>query len=76
MTDFLSKEASKIIHTIHDTKNANPFFITVAYNAPHNPLQALHSDYDDPALANVTSHIQRVYYAMIKALDRGVGTIL
>ena len=76
MTDFLSKETSKVIHTIHETKNANPFFITVAYNAPHNPLQALQSDYDDPALANVSSHIQRVYFAMIKSLDRGVGTIL
>ena len=76
MTDFLSKEASKLIHTIHNTTNAKPFFITVAYNAPHNPLQALRSDYNDPALANISSHTQRVYFAMIKALDRGVGTIL
>ena len=76
MTDYLSHEASKLIHTVAATENANPFFLTLAYNAPHDPLQALRSDYDDPALANVTSHTERVYRAMIKALDRGVGTVL
>ena len=76
MTDYLSHETSKLIHTLAATENANPFFITLTYFAPHNPLQALRSDYDDPALANVTSHTERVYLAMIKALDRGVGTVL
>src|SRR5690242_8977827 len=29
-----------------DHEDAIPFFITVAYNAPHNPLQALKSDFE------------------------------
>mmetsp|Transcript_24578 Transcript_24578/g.33707 ORF Transcript_24578/g.33707 Transcript_24578/m.33707 type:complete len:372 (-) Transcript_24578:1143-2258(-) len=76
MTDFLSDEAVKLIHTHAATPNANPFFITMAYNAPHNPLQALDSDYYDPELAHISDHNERVYAAMIKALDRGVGKLL
>jgi arylsulfatase A-like enzyme len=55
---------------------ADPFFITLSYNAPHNPYQALRSDYDEPDVQQLPEHRQRVYAAMIKALDRGVGTVL
>lgn len=76
MTDFLSDEASNLIHTLAATPDANPFFLTLAYNAPHNPLQALLSDYNDPEIASIPTHNERVYAAMIKALDRGVGKVL
>ena len=70
MTDYLSEEAAKAI----DANKNRPFFMYVAYNAPHTPLQALKSDYD--ALSGIDNHRLRVYAAMIKALDRGVGTVL
>jgi arylsulfatase A-like enzyme len=70
MTDYLSDEAAKAI----DANKNRPFFMYVAYNAPHTPLQALKSDYD--ALSNIENHRLRVYAAMIKSLDRGVGTVL
>ncbi len=70
MTDYLSDEAAKAI----DANKNRPFFIYLAYNAPHTPLQALKSDYD--ALSGIENHRLRVYAAMIKALDRGVGTVL
>jgi arylsulfatase A-like enzyme len=70
MTDYLSNEAVKIIAA---NKN-RPFFIYLAYNAPHTPLQALKSDYD--ALSHIKDHRLRVYAAMIKAIDRGVGKVL
>lgn len=70
MTDYLSEEAAKAI----DANKNRPFFLYVAYNAPHTPLQALKSDYD--ALSGIENHRLRVYAAMIKALDRGVGTVL
>ena len=70
MTDYLSEEAAKAI----DANKNRPFFMYVAYNAPHTPLQALKSDYD--ALSGIENHRLRVYAAMIKALDRGVGTVL
>jgi arylsulfatase A-like enzyme len=70
MTDYLSDEAAKAI----DANKNRPFFMYVAYNAPHTPLQALKSDYD--ALSGIGDHRLRVYAAMIRALDRGVGRVL
>ena len=70
MTDYLADEAAKAI-----AANRNrPFFLYFAPNAPHTPLQALRSDYD--ALPQIADHRQRVYAAMIRALDRAVGTVL
>jgi arylsulfatase A-like enzyme len=70
MTDYLSREAA---HAIEANKN-RPFFLYLAYNAPHTPLQATRADYD--ALSGIESHELRVYGAMIRALDRGVGRVL
>ena len=70
MTDYLGDEAVKAI-----AANRNrPFFMYLAFNAPHTPLQALKSDYD--ALTNIRDHRLRVYAAMIRALDRNVGKVL
>eukprot|EP01035_Chromulina_nebulosa_P017093 gene17093-22606_t len=82
MTDYLTSETVNLIRNLRPKSEIEcddyqqPFFITLAYNAPHNPLQALESDYTSPELANITSHIARVYAAMIKALDRGVGRVI
>jgi arylsulfatase A-like enzyme len=70
MTDYLADETVKAIGA---NKN-RPFFMYVAFNAPHTPLQALKSDYD--ALPQIKDHRLRVYAAMIRSLDRGVGKIL
>ena len=69
MTDYLSDHA---VQAIRANRN-RPFFLYLAYNAPHTPLQALRSDYD--ALAHIKDHRARVYAAMIRAVDRGVGQI-
>jgi arylsulfatase A-like enzyme len=70
MTDYLAREAARAI-----AANRNrPVFVYLAFNAPHTPLQALRSDYD--ALSGIENHTLRVYAAMIRALDRGVGTVL
>jgi arylsulfatase A-like enzyme len=70
MTDYLAREAASAI-----AANRNrPFFLYLAFNAPHTPLQALRSDYD--ALPGIDDHTLRTYAAMIRALDRGVGTVL
>jgi arylsulfatase A-like enzyme len=70
MTDYLSEEAVRIIAANRE----RPFFLYLAYNAPHTPLQALKSDYD--SLSSIKDHRLRVYAAMIKALDRGIGRVL
>lgn len=70
MTDYLSDSAANVIKSKEDSEN--PFFITLAYNAPHNPYQALLEDYEK----ETGEHHERVYKAMIKAVDRGVGKVL
>jgi arylsulfatase A-like enzyme len=70
MTDYLTDQA---IGTIKANRN-RPFFLYLAYNAPHTPLQALKADYD--ALPQIADHRTRVYAAMIRALDRGVGRVM
>lgn len=69
MTDYLTDQA---VTSIAANRN-RPFFMYLAYNAPHTPLQALKSDYD--ALPQIKDHRTRVYAAMIRALDRGVGRV-
>lgn len=70
MTDYLTDQA---ISAIKANRN-QPFFMYLAYNAPHTPLQALKSDYD--SLPRIKDHRERVYAAMITALDRGVGRVM
>ena len=70
MTDYLTRQAVRAI----DANRNRPFFVYLAYNAPHTPLQALKSDYD--ALAAIPDRRTRVYAAMIRALDRGVGQVM
>jgi arylsulfatase A-like enzyme len=70
MTDYLTSQA---VSAIKANRN-RPFFMYLAYNAPHTPLQALKADYD--ALSQIKDHRTRVYAAMIRALDRGVGQVM
>lgn len=70
MTDYLTDEAVKAIAA---NKN-RPFFMYLAYNAPHTPLQATKEDFD--ALPQIQDHTLRVYAAMIRSLDRNVGRVL
>jgi arylsulfatase A-like enzyme len=70
MTDYLGDQA---VQAIHANRN-RPFFIYLAFNAPHVPLQALRSDYD--ALSQIKDHRLRVYGAMVRAIDRNVGHVL
>jgi arylsulfatase A-like enzyme len=70
MTDYLSDEAAAAIKA-----NRNrPFFLYLAYNAPHTPFQATRADY--AALAAIKDPRLRVYGAMVRALDRGVGEVM
>jgi arylsulfatase A-like enzyme len=70
LTDYLSEQA---VAAIRANRN-RPFFLYLAYNAPHTPLQARPSDYD--ALSAIKDRQARVYGAMVRALDRGVGEVM
>lgn len=70
MTDYYTHQAIAAI----DANRNRPFFLYLAYNAPHTPLQAKRADYE--ALSAIKDHKTRVYGAMIRALDRGVGEVV
>ena len=70
MTDYLTDEA---IASISANRN-RPFFMYLAYNAIHTPLQATRADYD--ALPQIKDHRLRVYGAMVRNLDRNIGRVL
>jgi len=70
LTDALSREAVSYI----EQNNDRPFFIYLAYNAPHTPLQATEK------YLNRFNHLKegkrKTYAAMVSAVDDGVGLVL
>jgi uncharacterized sulfatase len=70
LTDYYTQQAVEVIEANRD----RPFFLYLAHWAPHTPLQATREDYE--ALSHIENHRERVYAAMIRSLDRGVGRVL
>ena len=70
LTDYLTDEAIKVVAA----NRHRPFFLYLAYNAPHTPLQSTREDYD--ALAGIPDHTRRVYGGMVRSLDRNIGRVL
>ena len=70
LTDYYTNAAVEVIESNKD----RPFFLYLAHWAPHTPLQALREDYE--ALSHIELHRERVYAAMIRALDRSVGEVM
>src|SRR5262249_1972441 len=71
LTDAFTREAVSFINR-HATE---PFFLMLAYNAPHSPWDQPPQVYMD-RVANITDHDRQVYAAMIAAIDDGVGQVL
>ena len=71
LTDAFTREGVSFINR-HATE---PFFLFLAYNAPHSPYDTPPQTYMD-RVANISDPNRRVYAAMITALDDGVGQVL
>lgn len=69
-TDLLTDEAVAFIERNRD----GPFFMTVAYHAPHTPLQA--TERYLTRYRHIEDQATRIYAAMVSAMDDGVGRIL
>ncbi len=71
LTDSFSEKAVDFIE--EQAKSDNPFFVYLAYNAPHAPMQATEK------YLKRTEHIynswRSIYAAMILSMDDGVGMI-
>lgn len=70
MTDELSREAAAYIRKFQ----AQPFYLYLAYNAVHTPLQAPEKYLN--RFAQIADERRRTYAAMTSAMDDGVGLLL
>ncbi|MBI3209040.1 MAG: sulfatase [Candidatus Solibacter usitatus] len=70
LTDAFSREACAFIRRHRE----HPFFLYVAYNTPHTPLQP--ADKYLARAGHIKDELRRKYAAMVMALDDGVGKIL
>ena len=70
LTDALSREAVSYV----ERNKANPFFLYLAYNAPHAPLQATEKYLS--RFQQIKDPRRRTYAAMVSAVDDGVGLLL
>lgn len=69
MTDLITSRSVQFIK-----ENAKrPFFIDVAFNAPHSPTQRPDSSVSNPTQGGAT---RADYAAVMESVDRGVGEIL
>lgn len=70
LTDALSREAVEFVE-----RNAHqPFFLYLAYNAPHTPLQATEKYLS--RFGHIENKRRKTYAAMVSAVDDGVGNLL
>ena len=72
LTDVLTDEACDYIKR----HRREPFFLHLAYNAPHGPFQALDEDLKSFTDRGCFNTGVSTIYAMIKRLDMGVGRVL
>jgi arylsulfatase A-like enzyme len=70
LTDEFSDEAVKFVMR----HQAQPFFLYLAYNAPHTPMQAAEKYLS--RFSDITNPPRRTYAAMVSAVDDGVGRLL
>ena len=70
LTDEFSDEAVRFV----ERHQKEPFFLYLAYNAPHSPLQAT-KEYLD-RFPNIVDNKRKTYSAMVSAVDDGVGRLL
>lgn len=71
LTDAFSKEAAAFVDR---ARPDTPFFLYLAYNAPHTPVQ-VPPEYEK-RLSAVTDEGRRRYGSMIVAVDDGVGRLM
>ena len=72
LTDFFGDRAVQFIR--RNSATGRPFFLYLAFNAPHAPHMATAKYYD--RFPQIKDHQMRVYAAMIAALDDQVGRVL
>ncbi len=73
LTDAFGERAVKFIAKGAEA-DAQPFFLYLAFNAPHTPLQA--PDEEIARFAHIADKNRRIYAAMVSVMDRNIGRVL
>jgi arylsulfatase A-like enzyme len=72
--DYLTDEFSDEAVSFIERNKAKPFFLYLAYNAPHGPLQATEKYLS--RFPDIKNPKRKTYAAMVSAVDDGVGRVL
>jgi len=70
LTDAFAREAVRFI----DENEKEPFFLYLAFNAVHKPLDYTNDRFE--RFAHIEDPTRRKYAAMLTALDEGIGRVL
>lgn len=70
LTDQFGDEACAFV----ERHAGKPWFLYLAFNAPHTPLRAPHAEIDK--LTHITNPQRRTYAAMIQIMDANIGKLL
>lgn len=81
-TDLITKDAVKNIKKY--SKEKSPFFLYIAYNAPHTPFQAQEKylemygakNNDLKDVPNREEKVRQIFSAMVTNMDDGIGEIM
>ena len=73
-TGYLTFSFASKANDFIDKHKDSSFFLTLAFNAPHDPFQVPKTYFD--RIQNVADTLHRVYYGMIEAMDDAVGSIM
>ena len=73
-TNYLTDEFSDEAVSFIARNKAKPFFLYLAYNAPHTPMQATEKYLS--RFPEIKNPKRRTYAAMVSAVDDGVGRVL
>lgn len=72
LTDYFGRRAAQFV-TIN-SKSAKPYFLYLAFNAPHAPLMVTEKYYN--RFPQIKAEQMRIYAGMVSALDDAVGEVL
>lgn len=72
LTEYFARRAADFVS--RHSASEDPYFLYVAFNAPHDPLTVTQKYYD--RFSHIETEHHRIYAAMVSALDDAVGAIL
>jgi arylsulfatase A-like enzyme len=72
LTEYFGRRAVEYVE--RNARAQTPYFLYLAFNAPHDPLVVTQKYYD--RFPQIQSQENRIYAAMISALDDAVGVVM